>query len=82
MGFFDGINLSVSGDPETQVRNTYLAIDQGPIVGMIENYRSALLWNTFMKDKDVQRGLKKLGFSVDRNVRTRLNAKSDQEPSS
>ena len=49
---------------------------------MIENYRSALLWNTFMKDKDVQRGLKKLGFSVDRNVRTRLNAKSDQEPSS
>ena len=41
----------------------YLAIDQGPIVVMIENYRSGLLWNLFMKNEDVQNGLKKLGFS-------------------
>ncbi|WP_117880537.1 glucoamylase family protein [Aureibaculum luteum] len=40
----------------------YLAIDQGPIPVMIENYRSGLLWNLFMKNKDVQKGLKKLGF--------------------
>ena len=40
----------------------YLAIDQGPIPVMIENYRSGLLWNLFMKNSDVQTGLKKLGF--------------------
>ena len=41
---------------------TYLAIDQGPIVAMIENYRSALLWRLFMRDPDVQTGLRRLGF--------------------
>ncbi len=41
----------------------YLAIDQGPIPVMIENYRTQLLWKLFMKNKDVQNGLKKLGFS-------------------
>ena len=40
----------------------YLAIDQGPIPVMIENYRSGMLWNLFMKNEDVQSGLKKLGF--------------------
>ncbi|MFI2743290.1 glucoamylase family protein [Zhouia sp. PK063] len=43
----------------------YLAIDQGPIPVMIENYRSGLLWNLFMKNKDVQNGLKRLGFTSD-----------------
>jgi hypothetical protein len=42
--------------------DTYLAIDQGPIVAMIENYRTGLLWRLFMKDPDVQTGLRKLGF--------------------
>ena len=41
----------------------YLAIDQGPIPVMIENYRSGLLWDLFMKNKDVQKGLIKLGFT-------------------
>ncbi len=40
----------------------YLAIDQGPIPVMIENYRSGLLWKLFMANEDVQKGLKKLGF--------------------
>lgn len=40
----------------------YLAIDQGPIPVMIENYRTGLLWNLFMKNKDVQMGLERLGF--------------------
>jgi hypothetical protein len=40
----------------------YLAIDQGPIPVMIENYRSGLLWNLFMKNEDVQQGLKILDF--------------------
>ena len=43
--------------------DSYLAIDQGPIVAMIENYRSGLLWNTFMQNKDIQTGLTKLGFT-------------------
>ncbi len=41
----------------------YLAIDQGPIVGMIENYRSGMLWHLFMSCPEIQSGLKKLGFS-------------------
>jgi hypothetical protein len=42
---------------------TYLAINQGPIVIMIENFRSALLWNLFMNVPEVQAGLMKLGFT-------------------
>ncbi len=41
----------------------YLAIDQGPIPVMIENYRSGLLWKLFMKNTDVKQGLQKLDFS-------------------
>jgi hypothetical protein len=41
----------------------YLAIDQGPEVVMIENYRSGLLWKLFMGCPEVKAGLKKLGFS-------------------
>ncbi len=40
----------------------YLAIDQGPIVVMMENYRSGLLWKLFMSCPEIQSGLKKLGF--------------------
>lgn len=41
----------------------YLAIDQGPIPVMIENHRTGLLWDLFMKNEDVLNGLKKLGFT-------------------
>jgi len=41
----------------------YLAIDQGPIPVMVENYRTGLLWKLFMKNENVQNGLKKLGFT-------------------
>lgn len=40
----------------------YLAIDQGPIVVMMENYRTGLLWKLFMSCPEIQMGLKKLGF--------------------
>ena len=40
----------------------YLAIDQGPQVVMLENYRSGLLWNLFMNAPEVKQGLIKLGF--------------------
>jgi hypothetical protein len=62
-GFYDAINLSISENPEEQVRKNYIGIDQGPIIVMIENYRSGLLWDHFMQNKDVLNGLKKLGFT-------------------
>jgi hypothetical protein len=43
----------------------YLAIDQGPIPVMIENYRTGLLWNLFMNAPEIKAGLQKLDFTVD-----------------
>lgn len=57
-GFKDGYN-----DSKNWAADSYLAIDQGPIVVMIENYRSGLLWNLFMSIPEIQNGLMKLGFS-------------------
>lgn len=57
-GFYDAFSETDNWYPKR-----YLAIDQGPIVVMIENYRSGLLWNLFMSHPDVQNGLKKLGFT-------------------
>lgn len=44
----------------------YLAIDQGTMSPMIENYKSAFLWNLFMNAPDVKNGLLKLGFHSSR----------------
>lgn len=57
-GFYDAFNLS-----ERWFDNQYLAIDQGPIIVMIENYRSKLIWELFMEIPEVQKGLRTLGFS-------------------
>jgi len=43
--------------------DTFLAIDQGPIIVMIENHRTGLLWKLFMAVTEVRRGLRRLGFS-------------------
>jgi len=59
-GTYDAFN-----DEVDWVSNSYLGIDQGPIVVMIENYRSGLLWQNVMKDEDVQAGLEKLGFQYE-----------------
>ena len=42
--------------------DTFLAIDQGPILLMIENHRSGLLWKLFMSIPEVQAGLRRLDF--------------------
>ena len=57
-GFVDAFNLS-----QLWFANSFLAIDQGPQIVMIENYRSGLLWNLFMSCPEVKQGLKALGFS-------------------
>ena len=58
-GFYDAF----SPEHDYWVAKGYLAIDQGPIIVMIENYRSGLLWNLFMQNEDVKNGLDKLGFN-------------------
>jgi hypothetical protein len=40
-----------------------LGIDQGPIIAMIENYRSDLIWKTMRKNPYIAAGLKKAGFT-------------------
>ena len=57
-GFYDAFSEKENWFPER-----YLAIDQGPVVVMIENYRSSLLWNLFMSCPEIQKGLKKLNFA-------------------
>jgi hypothetical protein len=44
------------------VDTLYLGIDQGPIIGMIENYRSELVWNVMKKNPHIRRGLERAGF--------------------
>ncbi len=56
-GFYDAFSEQYNWFPRR-----YLAIDEGPIVVMIENYRSNLLWELFMSCPEVQNGLDKLGF--------------------
>src|SRR5205823_4818095 len=56
-GFYDAFSETDNWYPKR-----YLGIDQGPMVVMIENYRSGLLWKLFMSNSDVQKGLTKLGF--------------------
>ncbi len=40
----------------------HIGIDQGPIVLMIENYRTGAIWQSFMQVEAVQRGLERAGF--------------------
>lgn len=57
-GFYDAFSEQDNWYP-----TRYLAIDQGPAVVMMENYRTGLLWNLFMSCPEIQEGLKELGFS-------------------
>jgi hypothetical protein len=50
-------------DQRGWVAKTFLAIDQGPIVVMMENHRTGLLWKLFMSVPEVQAGLRALDFS-------------------
>ncbi len=60
-GFKDGFNLSTNPD---WYANNYIIIDQGPIMVMIENYRSGLLWNNFMKNPEIHTALAKIGATL------------------
>jgi hypothetical protein len=58
-GFVDAFSLK-----DLWYAPSYLAIDQGPIIVMIENYRSGLLWNLFTSCPEVKAGMKKLNFTA------------------
>ena len=58
-GFVDAFKLD-----EPWFAESYLAIDQGPIIVMIENYRSGLLWNLFTSCPEIKTGMLSLGFSA------------------
>lgn len=58
-GFYDAFSLQ-GGNWSA---NSYLAIDQGPMIVMIENYRTGLIWNLFMQAPEIQDGLDSLGFN-------------------
>jgi hypothetical protein len=60
MGFYDAFNPT-----KDWYANTYLAIDQGPIICMIENYRTGLLWKNFMLNPEIQPALDAIGFVKD-----------------
>ena len=57
-GFYDAFNVT-----ESWTASSFLAIDQGPMIVMIENYRSGLIWDLLMSSPEVQAGLTKLGFT-------------------
>jgi len=56
-GFYDAFSLH-----EPWFATSTLAIDQGPVIVMIENHRSGLLWDLFMSCPEVKTGMTALGF--------------------
>ncbi len=62
-GFYDAYNLD-----QNWFSDAYLAIDQGPIVDMIENSRSGLLWNLFMQNPEIEPALLAMGFQPDNSA--------------
>ncbi len=73
-GFVDAFNPTLT-DPGVSVQHgritagvgwfdgDQLGIDQGPIVAMIENYRSELVWRTLRNNPYIVRGLRRAGFT-------------------
>jgi len=73
-GFLDAVNPSFTFvntplrhgkiiDNVGWVAEDYLGIDQGPIVAMIENYRSGLIWSIMQRNPHIRRGLERAGFT-------------------
>ena len=57
-GYYDSFNPTANW-----VDNDFLGIDEGPMLIMIENFRTGLVWNYVMIDPIIQKGLEKLGFT-------------------
>jgi hypothetical protein len=70
-GFLDAFNASFTSSPGQPpgrgqagwVDHDYVGIDQGPILAMIENYRSDLIWRVMRNNRYLRFGLERAGFS-------------------
>jgi len=58
--FHDGFNESQNWFDEV-----YMALNQAPIVVMIENHRTGLVWNRFMSNPEIAPALEAIGFARD-----------------
>ncbi|MDP8263608.1 MAG: glucoamylase family protein [Candidatus Ancaeobacter aquaticus] len=79
-GFIDAFNPS-----EKWFSKMNIGIDQGPILLMIENYRSGMIWKYFMKNKSVRSALRSCGFKSSKsntNVKTLKNPYADKKKNS
>ena len=74
-GFYDAFNLD-----QDWYASSYLAIDQGPIIGMIENYRSNLLWDCFMANPEIDAALDAMGFETDSTYVTNIEQNQSNIP--
>ncbi len=59
-GFKDAFNVS-----QYWYASSYISIDEGPIIDMVENYRTQLLWKNFMANPEIQPALDSIGFVPD-----------------
>ncbi len=57
-GYYDAFNPTANW-----VDDDFLGIDEGPMLLMIENFRTGLIWNYVMKDPVIQKGLNRLDFA-------------------
>ena len=72
-GFWDSFNPSLADGQRVQsgrvveglcwVDGDYIGIDQGPILGMIENYLTGLVWDVMRRNPNIVRGLQRAGFT-------------------
>jgi hypothetical protein len=70
-GFLDAFNVSYRSTSDGQpargdagwVDTDYVGIDQGPILAMIENYRSELVWRVMRNNPIIREGLERAGFT-------------------
>jgi len=72
-GLLDAVNPTFTAAGQQEVGSVdptlgwfdvdYLGIDQGPILAMVENYRTGLVWNVMKKNPHIVRGLKRAGFT-------------------
>ncbi len=56
-GFIDAFNLT-----QNWFSPIYMGLNQAPMTVMIENYRTGLIWNNFMKNPEITQALKNIGF--------------------
>lgn len=63
-GFYDGFN-----ETDNWFEDVNMALNQGPIVAMIENHRSGLIWKRFMANPEIGPALKSIGFEPDTRPR-------------